>query len=214
MEMTIKELEHILKNHQHWFCMDCKGWENMRCDLHNADLTGANLAGAYLSGADLAGADLRGADLRGVDLNQALLYGTNLLGANLEGVDFHSTLMNHSFFDLEVFNKLYPICCPEVGSFIGWKKAHNYIIKLLIPHDAKRSNARGRKCRCSSAVCLAIENIDGSDSGLTEIESDFDSSFIYRVGKQCKVKNFDEDRRHECAPGIHFFMTRNEALDY
>jgi hypothetical protein len=26
--------------------------------------------------------------------------------------------------------------------------------------------------------------------------------------------SFDEDRWHECAPGIHFFITRQEAVDY
>lgn len=28
------------------------------------------------------------------------------------------------------------------------------------------------------------------------------------------VEDFDEDRRNECAAGIHFFITRQEAVDY
>jgi hypothetical protein len=29
-----------------------------------------------------------------------------------------------------------------------------------------------------------------------------------------KVENFNEDRWNECAAGIHFFITREEAIDY
>ena len=43
------------------------------------------------------------------------------------------------------------------GSFIGWKKAKNYIIKLEVLADAKRSSATGRKCRCDKAKVVAIE---------------------------------------------------------
>ena len=63
-------------------------------------------------------------------------------------------------------------------------------------------------------MCLAIEDKDGKDSGLAEIRSDHDNSFIYRVGETVKVENFDDDRTHECAPGIHFFITRQEAVIY
>ena len=41
-----------------------------------------------------------------------------------------------------------------------------------------------------------------------------DENFIYRIGETVEVKNFDCDRSHECAPGIHFFITRQEAVDY
>lgn len=59
-----------------------------------------------------------------------------------------------------------------------------------------------------------IENIDGSDSGLQEIESDFDSRFVYRVGEIAEVFDFDDNRWDECAPGIHFFMDRQDAVEY
>lgn len=44
--------------------------------------------------------------------------------------------------------------------------------------------------------------------------SGYDSEFEYRVGEIVKVDNFDTNRWHECAPGIHFFITRKEAVDY
>ena len=63
-------------------------------------------------------------------------------------------------------------------------------------------------------MVLAIENIDGSDSGLQEIESGFDHCFVYRIGEIVEVFDFDDNRWDECAPGIHFFMDRQDAVEY
>ena len=84
----------------------------------------------------------------------------------------------------------------------------------MICEDAKRSSAFGRKCRCSAAKVVAIENLDGTPSEDREVASEFDVGFVYRIGETVSVDNFDNDRRNECAPGIHFFITRQEAVDY
>ena len=107
--------------------------------------------------------------------------------------------------------------CPDTGSFIGWKKdgTGKLIIKLLIPEDAKRLSSTTRKCRCDKAEVLAIENLDGTPSEKTETYSSNDSSFIYKVGKIVKPKKtFCEDRWQECSSGIHFFINRQEAVEY
>lgn len=132
-------------------------------------------------------ADLRWTDLRGVCL----------IGADLRGVNLY-----------------YPIACPESGFFTAWKKAKKYIIKLEVFEDAKRSSATSRECRCDKAKVVAIENIDGSESHITEVNSNYDKEFIYRVGEVVSVEAFDDNRWNECAPGIHFFITREEAVRY
>jgi hypothetical protein len=88
---------------------------------------------------------------------------------------------------------------------IGYKKLENRVIcKLLIPAAAKRSNATGRKCRAEYAVVLEGEGV-----------SEHDSSFKYKVGQTVRpTKPFDENRFLECASGIHFFITRQEAEDF
>ena len=222
--MDANKLREILEKHLHWIKEDCEGWEKMKADLCGADLHGADLCGADLCGADLYGADLReadlhgadlyGADLRGADLRRADLYGADLRGADLRGADLYEADLHGADIDDKLLVKFFPICCPEYGAFIAWKKANGYIVKLQITDDAKRSSAFGRKCRASKAVCLAIENIDGTDSSITEIASDHDISFVYRVGETVEVPEFDNDRKNECAPGIHFFITRQEAVDY
>ena len=143
------------------------------------------------------------ANLRGADLSCANLSCANLSGAeNVNEVDW-----NH-------MTAFYAICCPESGAFIGWKKCGKYIVKLRITEDAMRSSATSRKCRCSKAEVLAIENMDGTPSEETETASSYDKSFVYRIGETVEVKDFDTDRWRECSTGIHFFITRDEAVRY
>ena len=171
-------------------------------NLRGADLRGADLGGAYLRGANLRGADLRGADLGGADLRGADLGGANLRDANLEGANYSEYT---SFLLLQ---------CPIEGSFIGWKKCDGYIVKLKICEDAERSSSTSLKCRCSKAEVLEIQNIDGSIADITEICSNHDKNFIYKVGETVEVKDFDKCRWNECSNGIHFFIDRNMAVAY
>ena len=194
--MDKKGLSDILSKHNLWINNDDGG---VRADLRGADLGVANLRGA----------NLRGADLRGADLCVANLSGADLRGANLSGAD-----LSGAKIDDNVLSSVYPIACPEIGAFIGWKKCRdNLIVKLEICDDAKRSSAFSRKCRCSKAVVLSVEKIDGSDAGTIAV-SGRDEDFVYEVGKTVHVDNFDDDRKNECSTGIHFFITRQEAVDY
>ena len=175
-------------------------------NLRGADLRGANLSGADLSGANLRGADLRGADLSGADLSGANLRGANLRGADLSGVDLSGA-------DLSCAKGLY-LACPSEGSFIGWKKASGYIVKLRIPEDARRSSATGNKCRCDKAFVVEIQNIDGSKADVDTVKSGYDLNFAYVAGAMVEVNDFDDNRWNECAPGIHFFIDRRAAVEY
>ena len=187
---------------------DLHGTDLRGADLRGADLRGANLCGAFLLNADLRGANFRSANLLNTDLSDADLHNADLRGANLCGANLRSA-KNVPYI---------PMVCPEEGAFIGWKKAESnqnkVIVKLHIPSDAKRSSATTRKCRCSKAEVIAIYNLDGTEAGETTCHSDYDNSFIYEVGKTVEVTNFSEDRWDECAKGIHFFINRQEAIDY
>ena len=155
-----------------------------------------------LEEANLAGANLRGANLKGDNLEGAYLSGANLAGADLEGADYSEYT---SFLSYQ---------CPTEGSFIGWKKCGRYIVKLKICEDADRSSSTSLKCRCSKAEVLEIQNLDGSRAGITEICSDYNKDFIYKVGETVEVKDFDKCRWNECSDGIHFFIDRNVAVAY
>ena len=196
MKFTEAELKIVLEKHALWLRNDPNG---IRANLCGADLSGANLRGADLCGASLYGADLSEADLYGADLRGADLRGASLYGADLRGA----------------MNVNAPLTCPEKGSFIGFKKVRgDYIVELEILVDAMRSSATGRKCRCSKAKVVSITNPDGSKAEETSACSGWDPNFIYSVGEIVEVKDFDTNRWNECAPGIHFFVTRQEAVDY
>ena len=227
--MTRKELSTILENHKHWINEDCEGWENMKAnlcgvylrgaDLYGADLYGADLCGVYLRGADLYGADLRGTDLRGANLCNVNLCNANLRGAYLCDADLRGANLcdaNLCGTDLRGAKNLpfIPYACPDTGSFIGYKKASNMVIKLEITEDAKRTSATSRKCRCNKAKVLGIYDYNHNLLEDKEVASDRDKDFIYRVGELVEVKDFDEDRWNECSTGIHFFINFQEAVEY
>ena len=199
-----KTLAEVIENHKHWLNEDCEGWRDMRADLSGADLRRADLSGADLRRADLSGADLSGAHLSGADLRRADLSGAYLRRADLSGADL-SGAENVPYI---------PYACPDFGMFIGFKKASGYIVVLEIPEDAKRLSATGRKCRCNKAKVIEIQNIDGTKANVTKVASDFDSNFVYEVGKTVSVDNFCEDRWKECSSGIHFFINRQESVNY
>ena len=185
---------------------DLSGADLSGANLRGADLRGADLSGANLRGADLSGADLRGADLNGADLNGANLSGADLRGADLNGADLNGANLSDT---VGFFQTL-----PSHGSFTGWKKAqNNLIVKLLIPENAKRSSSTGRKCRCDKAEVLEIQDIYGNIVN-TSARSTYNPSFIYEAGKTLSVSDFDNNRFNECAPGIHFYVTREEAVEH
>ena len=195
--------------------------------LREANIREANIRGANLSGADLYEANLSGADLYGANLYRANLSGANLSGANLIGADLREVnLIGANLYEADLrLAKNIPsyacrLICPEEGSFIGFKKAdttvpdsREAIVKLLITEDAKRSSATTRKCRCDKAKVISITSLDGKEN-FTTAYSYYDRFFQYTVGQTVIIDDFDEERWNECSTGVHFFITREEAVDY
>ena len=193
-----------------------RGADLYGADLREADLRGAVLYGADLRGANLYGANLREADLRGANLRGAVLYGANLREADLCGADLYgANLREANLYGADLCEAIGTyMACPTDGSFIGWKKASEYIVKLQIPEDARRSSAGGEKCRCDKAYVVEIQNADGTKADIDTIHSNHDANFAYTVGATVEVSDFDGDRWNECAPGIHFFIDRRAAVEY
>ena len=224
--ITSEDLNRILEDHSKW--IKSSGNDGIQADLAMADLYGADLSGANLSKADLYGADLRGADLSGANLREANLVRANLVEADLVEADLYGANLRYAILNVANLSKadLYgadismPITCPEEGSFIGFKKASDknneieYIVKLEIPEDALRSSATSRKCRCSKAKVLSITNLDGTDADTDVAYSSHDPSFIYKIGEIVEVDEKKTESWNECSTGIHFKITRQEAVDY
>ena len=222
-KITADELKTILELHKKWLAKQTDG---VRANLHKVDLRWVDLSEADLTEADLRWANLSGANLSGANLNGANLRWANLSGANLSGANLSRANLSRANLSRANLSRanvcevkgLPPICCPEKGSFVGFKKCPGLlgdcIVELEITEDALRSSATTRKCRCSKAKVLSITNLDGSPYDENRVFSKRDPSFEYAVGKTIEVSEFDTDRWNECSSGIHFFITREEAMRY
>jgi hypothetical protein len=176
-------------------------------NLYGASLTRANLDGANLYGANLTRANLDGASLDGASLDGANLDGANLTRASLDGANLYgASLENARGLRFQI---------PE-GDLIGWKKvAGGRIAKLLIPADAKRTATPiGRKCRAEFAKTLEIQNEAGKTLKVSSAASNYDMHVVYTVGEITRPNSYNDDFRLECTNGLHFFATRQEAVEY
>jgi hypothetical protein len=92
-----------------------------------------------------------------------------------------------------------------VGTLLGFKKlADGSICELKIPAEAVRvGGVTGRKCRAEYAMVI-------KGSGVSK----HDKTFRYVAGEIVRAVNFDPNPLIECAAGIHFFITREEAEAY
>lgn len=164
--------------------------------------------------------DLSYANLRGVifykkwDLNNINFSNADFKNARVYRADFSGAILNNV--------KNLNTNCPKEGEFIGYKKCfvgnlqntRKVIVKLKILSDSRRSSSTTKKCRCDKALVLEIQNLNGSRSKYKTAKSVYDYEFEYKIGEIVEVENFDDRFWIECAPGIHFFMNRDEALKY
>lgn len=193
----------------------------------------------YLSNKDLRGLDFGRRRIPDLNIRNSILHyarlscctfdETDFAGSDLTGAHFYGA--NLSTTKLDMVKGLPAMACPEEGGFTGWKKAiyswidsgdnwpaihrHNALIKLYIPARAKRSSATTNKCRASEAFVLDIVDMFTGEE-LDHASSTFDSGFIYRRGEWVYPEefSFDENRWNECAPGIHFFIDKQSAIEY
>lgn len=211
--------------------LSCANLENSDlndANLYNANLTKANLNWASLCGADLQfanlifsslkNADLRFANLKGADLKNSYLKGAYLGDANLKGAEFnYSNLANTSLEwakgDLIEYRKGkiltediigYKVCCRDFYNIE--QPAKRVIVTLKIPRGSIVFSINGRKCRTNRAKVIAIEGADRAYSTYKYMS--------YYVGDEFNIYNFNCEYNTECAEGIHFFMTREEAFNY
>lgn len=179
-----------------------KNTDFTECCLKNARFRDCDLEGAVFCGADLRGADLRGcrlchADFRGADIRLCVLEYADLAGAKMDET-----------------TRGYVMRCPETGAFVAYKKClYDRIVQLLVPADARRSSATGPTCRCDKAKVLTIKSFDGTEE-FDEAWSMVDENFVYRKGAWVYADSFTEDRWKDSTHGIHFWMTREEAMGY
>lgn len=111
-------------------------------------------------------------------------------------------------------------------------KAEYCLVHLGVPVGSRRLRAKSsKKCRCEFAEVLDIQKFDGSSFPVGTVAYSIheinhheinDHHFYdldhyktrYKIGERVYADSFDDDREIECSHGIHFFMSRDDALAY
>ena len=155
--------------------------------------------------ANLADANLVGANLADANLARANLAGANLPDANLAGAYLADAYLADAYLARAKNIKLPAFQIPQEGELIVYKKLHNgAVCKLRIPPESRRTaSVVGRKCRAEFA-----EVIEGEGKSW---RTDGDHVIDYAPGTVVNADKYDDNPLVECAGGIHFFLTREEA---
>ncbi len=193
--------------------------------LHRTKFSLANLEFAELEGADIDFANFSFANLRNANFNLTRLYHTKLIRADLNCTTFvHTDIKNSTFKECNLVQTNFRYANAKLIEYrkgkmlreniIGYKKcfldrsvfSKSVIVKLEIPKGAIVFSIDGGKCRTNKAKVLEIEGADRVFSRFKYMS--------YYVGDEFNIYDFNCQYNIECAEGIHFFMTREEAEKY
>ncbi len=202
--------------------MDLSGWDLSGIDFtlssfRNVDLSGADLSRATVENVLLDGCSVKGAVFRNADMKTASMRYCDMTGCDIRGADLFGAVLEHAKLDGIISDeetRWFRMHCPKEGAILGYKKCVNdRLVQLLIPANAKRTSATLPSCRCSKAKVLTIKSFDSAKE-FDEAWSLVDENFVYHKGEWVEVLDFNEDRWMDSTTGIHFWMTREEAIRY
>lgn len=178
-----------------------------KAKINNSIIDNSAFPGTSLREISIQNSSMKGCIMRHCDLSNADISGTNIFSTVLE----YTKLTDVKYDENTRFFELYP---PASGPYIGYKKCFNQrVATLLIPADAMRTSATMNCGRCSKAKVLTIKSFDETEEyeyGLATIDEEFE----YRVGQYVHVDDFNKNRWMDSTTGIHFWLTREEAIAY
>jgi hypothetical protein len=177
-------------------------------------------------------------DLRYIRFSDCEIFNTSFWCSDLGDCSFNNitdeynvTFKNCNMVGCEAINSniVFPQHIPSEGSFIAWKKASmrefngdhygdhykhtDIIVKLRIPDDAERCSAN-HKCRANKVEVIQYETLDGEKlPDDIEVHSFYDATFWYHIG-MIEIPDYIYYPQLECGGGIHFFLNRNDAVNY
>ncbi len=185
-----------------------------KCDLTEADFSGSVMDDVAFYDSKITGINLKGCNARGASFRYHDMTGINLSGANIYGAVLEDAT-NQDKIITDDDTKWYKMSCPTEGPFIAWKCCTDLrVVMMLVPAEAKRCMATQETGRVSKVKVLSIKSIDETSS-YEWAQSTVDPDFYYEVGKWIEPANgFQENRWKDSSPGIHFFIDRQQCIDY
>ena len=100
----------------------------------------------------------------------------------------------------------------------GYKKCGNYVVKLLIPAYAVTNQFRPNivnifRAKYRTNIAYVVDII--GDNAPKYVVSTFYKKWLrYEIGKLVECTDFDYNLKKICAPGIHYFLSYEQALNY
>ena len=193
------------------------------CEFYNRDFSGCTFGHTKFSFCKLDSAIFSNCNISDTCFWCSDVRWASFNNANGNKVTFLSCDMDEC--EATDSNIVFPQHVPSEGSFIAWKKARmrdpdgdhfestDVIIKLRIPDDAERCSAN-HKCRADKVEVIQYETLDGEKlPDNIYVHSFFNSSFVYHIG-MIDSGEYDHDPQCECSGGIHFFLNRDDAVNY
>lgn len=167
-----------------------------------ANFNETNCQNSLFLSANLTEASFEGADLDGTSFAQANLTEANLQDTNIITAEFDNTV------------GVYPVC-PDTGSFTGWtlaedSKGNDFLIKAMIPWQAKRSSGTTRKCRTNKLYIDKIFTINGEDVPKSFRLKNRDIKTA--VGESLVDDDYEIDRFKVSSTDLYFWISKEEAL--
>ena len=193
----------------------------------DAILVSTNFEGANLKNTDFSCANTWGANFNETNCKDALFLSANLPEASFEGADLDGTsfaqanlteanLQDTNIITAEFDNTIgiYPVC-PDTGSFTGWtlaedSKGNDFLIKAMIPWQAKRSSGTTRKCRTNKLYIDKIFTINGEDVPKSFRLKNRDIKTA--VGESLVDDDYEVDRFKISSTDLYFWISKEEAL--
>lgn len=168
----------------------------------DANFNETNCKDALFLSANLTEASFEGADLDGASFAQANLTEANLQDTNIITAEFDNTV------------GIYPVC-PSDGSFTGWtlaedSKGNDFLIKAMVPWQAKRSSGTTRKCRTNKLYIDKIFTINGEDVPKSFRLKNRDIKTA--VGESLVDDDYEIDRFKVSSTDLYFWISKEEAL--
>ena len=209
-------------------------------DLSFRNLSGISFAGSRLCNTDFTGSELHFADFDGADMLGAKLCNAKLLGAKIANAknfpDFQRVPKNGSFIAYKkvvgnrdgrhyILELEIPADAKRVSSTGSKCRANKAKVLRAMYRDGSLLNTEGMCSTYIRIVDMPNKHTPGIvcrkekaywDNGLPhgQLCSIFDNFFFYEIGREYTIDNFSDDIRVECQPGIHFFMSFEEAVAY
>ena len=194
---------------------------------------GANLRETRFIGIDISWVGFSLANLSTSVFDRCYFNEVSFRGANLvDAVFINCKFKDCDFTAANLYNTRFTACNLPLKEYmkgkvltediIGYKGIRQRqpshigmaIATLKIPKGAMVFSINGDKCRTNKAIVLDISSVYNPEKKKYDRGRSIHNGMSYYVGDEFTIHNFDCQYNKECSTGIHFFMSREEAINY